>query len=325
MTSSPPPSSSPTDLRGLSSAAGAFFIWGLLPVYLKALDHVPVLQVTAHRLAWGCVFALAWLALRHELAGIRAALKNPEVRLRLIASAALITINWTTYIYGIVTERAVETSLGYFINPLLNVVLGVLVLRERLNPVQWTAVAIAAAGVAYLTWSAGKPPWIALTLAFSFGLYGLVRKVVRVDALAGFASETLLLLPFGAGYLIFLAFKSGRSALRAGDIEPTGMARSSLARTYGSGLMLHLTNPKAILFFGSLYAIGVPATARPLDLVTIIALVGVQSACIFHGYALLFSNPAVVRGHFRLRRWFEGAFALAFGFAGLKILTARLQ
>ncbi len=216
MTSSSPPSSSPTDLRGLSSAAGAFFIWGLLPVYLKALDRVPVLQVTAHRLAWGCVFALAWLALRHELAGIRAALKNPEVRLRLIASAALITINWTTYIYGIVTERAVETSLGYFINPLLNVVLGVLVLRERLNPVQWTAVAIAAAGVAYLTWSAGKPPWIALTLAFSFGLYGLVRKVVRVDALAGFASETLLLLPFGAGYLIWCELAGSGSLGHAG-------------------------------------------------------------------------------------------------------------
>lgn len=197
------PSTSAIDFRGLSSAAGAFFIWGLLPLYLKALERVPVLQVTAHRLVWGCLFALGWLALRRELGGVKEALAHAGVRWRLLASAALISANWMTYIYGIVTERVVETSLGYFINPLLNVVLGVVVLRERLNPVQWTAVAIAAAGVSYLTWSAGHPPWIALTLAFSFGLYGLVRKVVRVDALAGFASETLLLLPIGIGYLVW--------------------------------------------------------------------------------------------------------------------------
>lgn len=199
----PPASTSSLDLRGLASAAGAFFIWGLLPLYLKALERVPVLQVTAHRLVWGCLFALGWLILRRELGGVREALSNPGVRWRLFASAALISANWMTYIYGIATDRVVETSLGYFINPLLNVVLGVVVLRERLNPVQWTAVAIAAAGVSYLTWSAGHPPWIALTLAFSFGLYGLVRKVVRVDALAGFASETLLLLPIGLAYLVW--------------------------------------------------------------------------------------------------------------------------
>ncbi len=196
----PVPTSS-IDLRGLSAAAAAFSIWGVLPLYLKALERVPVLQVTAHRLAWSCVFALGWLALRRELGGVRAALSNPALRLRLIASATLISINWTTFIYGIATERAVETSLGYFINPLVNIVLGVVVLRERLNSVQWIAVAIAAAGVSYLTWSAGHPPWIALTVAFSFGLYGFVRKIIQVDALAGFASETLLLLPIGIAYL----------------------------------------------------------------------------------------------------------------------------
>lgn len=200
---SPAPTSTSIDIRGLAAAASAFFIWGLLPLYLKALEQVPILQVAAQRMVWGCLFAFGWLALRGGLAEVRAALSNTGVRWRLLASAALISANWMTYIYGIVTERVVETSLGYFINPLLNVVLGVVVLRERLNPVQWTAVAIAAAGVSYLTWSAGQPPWIALTLAFTFGLYGLVRKVVRVDALAGFASETLLLLPIGLAYLVW--------------------------------------------------------------------------------------------------------------------------
>jgi chloramphenicol-sensitive protein RarD len=199
------PSSPPSriDGRGLAAAASAFFIWGLLPLYLKYLQSVSVLQVTAHRLVWGCLFALVWLALRREISHIWRALAEPTTRWRLCLSALLISINWVTYVWGIANERVVETSLGYFINPLVNVVLGVVVLHERLNRTQWTAVAIAAAGVSYLTWSAGAPPWIALTLAFSFGLYGLVRKLVQVDSLAGFASETLVLLPVGIGFLLW--------------------------------------------------------------------------------------------------------------------------
>lgn len=191
------------DGRGLAAAATAFFIWGLLPLYLKALQAVPVLQVTSHRLVWGCIFAFLWLAIRGELAHVRTALFNARTGPRLCLSALLISINWITYVYGIAVGRVVETSLGYFINPLVNVLLGVVVLSERLNRAQWTAVAIAGAGVAYLTWNAGHLPWIALTLAFSFGLYGLVRKLVQVDALAGFASETVVLLPVGIGYLVW--------------------------------------------------------------------------------------------------------------------------
>ncbi|HEY6641652.1 EamA family transporter RarD [Povalibacter sp.] len=194
---------SPTDTRGLAAAAGAFFIWGLLPLYLKLLQTVPVLQVTAHRLAWGCLFALGWLALRKELGGVGAALQDPRVRLRLFTSAALVSTNWITYVWGIANNRVVETSLGYFINPLVNVLLGVVLLSERLNPVQWIAVAIAGSGVAYLTWSAGQPPWIALILAVTFSLYGFVRKVVQVAALAGFGAETLMLLPIGLGYVVW--------------------------------------------------------------------------------------------------------------------------
>ncbi|HEY5806436.1 MAG TPA: EamA family transporter RarD [Povalibacter sp.] len=197
------PSAPQTDVRGLSAAAGAFFIWGVLPIYLKWLQAVPVLQVTAHRLTWGCVFAVAWLALRGELGNVRAALTDPRVRARLLISAALISANWITYVWGVANNRVVETSLGYFINPLFNVLLGVVLLSEKLNRAQWIAVAIAAAGVAWLTWSAGHPPWISLLLAFTFGMYGFVRKVIKVDALAGFGAETLLLLPIGVGYLIW--------------------------------------------------------------------------------------------------------------------------
>lgn len=189
--------------RGLTAASIAFSIWGLLPLYLKALQAVPVLQVTAHRMTWGCLFAIVWLAIRGELSQIRTALADPQMRLRLLTSAVLISTNWLVYVWAIINDRAVEASLGYFINPLLNVLMGVFVLSERLNRAQWTAVGIAAASVAYLTWSAGHPPWIALVLAFSFCLYGLLRKVVAVEALPGFATETLLLLPVGMGYLLW--------------------------------------------------------------------------------------------------------------------------
>ncbi|HEY7639399.1 MAG TPA: EamA family transporter RarD [Steroidobacteraceae bacterium] len=192
-----------TDPRGLAAAASAFFIWGLLPLYLKLLHAVPVVQITAYRLVWGCLFAFLWLWTRGAVGQVRAALANPTTRWRLFASATLISVNWLTYVYGIAANRVVETSLGYFINPLVNVLLGVLLLSERLNAAQWTAVTIAAAGVAWLTWTAGHPPWISLTLAFSFGLYGLVRKVISVDALAGFASETLLLAPLGIAYIVW--------------------------------------------------------------------------------------------------------------------------
>jgi chloramphenicol-sensitive protein RarD len=214
----PPLPSARLDGRGLAAAATAFFIWGLLPLYLKLLQAVPVLQVTAHRLVWGCVLALIWLAIRGELSHVRTALFDRRTSWRLCLSAVLISVNWITYVYGIASGHVVETSLGYFINPLVNVLLGVLVLSERLNRVQWTAVAIAAAGVSYLTWSAGQLPWIALALAFSFGLYGLVRKLVKVDALAGFASETLVLMPLGIAYLVWCEF-SGSGVIATGGLS----------------------------------------------------------------------------------------------------------
>ena len=130
---------------------------------------------------------------------------------------------------------------------------------------------------------------------------------------------------FGAGYLLFLAFKSAKSALGPDAAVRQGAPSGSLRRAYSKGLALHLTNPKAILFFGSLYAIGIPAGASPATLATVIAAIGLQSALVFHGYALAFSNARIARGYVSLRRWFECAFALAFGAAGLKILTTRIS
>jgi len=189
--------------RGLLAAIGSFLIWGAFPLYLKPLHEVPALQIIAHRVAWACVLVLIWLGLRGELGQLRKALTTPAILGRLSASALLISINWLGYVWGVGHGHVLETSLGYFINPLANVLLGVIVLRERLNPAQWTSVAIATAAVVYLAVATGSPPWIALTLAASFSTYGLIRKVVSVEALQGLAVETLVLMPLAVGYLLW--------------------------------------------------------------------------------------------------------------------------
>jgi len=194
------------DSRGLAAAVSAFLMWGLLPLYLKQLHAVPVLQFTAHRLAWGFLFACGWLAARGEVGQMRSALADPQTLRRLGLSATLIATNWLIFMWGIANQHVIEVSLGYFIAPLVNVAIGVCLFRERLNRAQWFSVAFAAAGVLYLTWVGGRPPWISLGLALSFGTYGLVRKVVKVDALPGFAGETLLLFPIAAGYVIWCQF-----------------------------------------------------------------------------------------------------------------------
>jgi chloramphenicol-sensitive protein RarD len=188
---------------GLAAAMGAFLMWGLFPLYLHPLAHVPTLQVIAHRIAWCCLMVFGWLAARGEIGSVRAALANPQSRWRLVASALLISVNWLVYVWAVSNGHTVDASLGYFINPLVNVFLGVVLLSERLNRAQWTAVALAGAGVAYLTIATGGIPWIALVLAASFGTYGLIRKVVAVDAVAGLATESLLLLPFAAAWLLW--------------------------------------------------------------------------------------------------------------------------
>src|SRR6516165_10312794 len=187
--------------RGLAAGAAAFTIWGLFPVYLHPLSGVPAIQVIAHRVTWSCLFLLGWMLLRGELGRLTATLSRPPLLGRLAVTALLISCNWLVYVWGVTHGHIVDASLGYYINPLVNVLLGVLVLHERLNRAQWIAIGLAALAVLYLALLAGRPPWIALTLAVSFSLYGFVRKVISVEALPGLTTETLPLLPLAAGYL----------------------------------------------------------------------------------------------------------------------------
>src|SRR5260221_1892142 len=160
--------------KGFTAAAAAFAIWGVFPLYLHPLPQVSPFQVIAHRVVWSCIFVLVWMAILGELSSLRATLANRSVVWRLAVSATLITTNWAVYAWAVMNGHVVEGSLGYFINPLVNVLLGVALLSERLTRAQWTAVALAAICVAYLTIVSGSPPWIALALAFSFRIYCLI-------------------------------------------------------------------------------------------------------------------------------------------------------
>ncbi len=187
---------------GLWVAAAAFVGWGLMPLFWHLLKSVPSLQIVLHRIVWSAVLVTAWLLWSQGRGWLRDALARPRAAWMLAISGVLIAINWGLYIWAVNAGHVVEAALGYFMNPLLNVLFGVVLLGEKLDRVQWTAVTLAALGVAWLTWQHGQPPWIAIVLAASFGLYGLVRKIAAADAIAGHGVESLyLLLPALAALL----------------------------------------------------------------------------------------------------------------------------
>lgn len=202
---------------GILYAASAYLIWGLLPLYIKTLQGVPTDEILMHRMLWSLILLGGILAVRRQWGWLRAALGNRRVLLGFAASAALLSLNWFIYIWSVNAGHVVDASLGYFINPLFNVMLGFLFLKERLRPGQWAAVAVAAGGVLWLTVQAGQLPWIGLALAASFGLYGLLRKTASLGALEGLSLETLILSPFAAGYLFWLG-QHGQNAFGAATL-----------------------------------------------------------------------------------------------------------
>ena len=187
---------------GLLYATGAFLLWGVVPLYWKTLRHVPALEILAHRIVWGLVFVAVWMTIRGRWQELRDVFRRPRTVAALLASTIFIAINWGLFIYAVNTNRILATSLGYYINPLVNVLLGLVVLHERLNQKQWVAVGLATLAVVLLTVQAGELPWISLVLPVSFGLYSLLRKTVHADAVVGLTFETAALFPFAAALLL---------------------------------------------------------------------------------------------------------------------------
>ena len=190
--------------NGLWATTLAFVIWGLFPLYWHLLKAVPSLQIVAHRVLWSAVLVALWLLWSRGRGWFAAILAKPRLAAMLTLSGLCIGINWGLYIWAVNAGHVVESSLGYFINPLLNVVIGTLFLRERLNPTQWLSVAITAAGVLWLTFNYGSFPWIALALAGSFGLYGVIRKLAAVDSVTGLGFENSVLLLPALVYLLWM-------------------------------------------------------------------------------------------------------------------------
>ena len=182
------------DRRGLWAAAASFVVWGLMALDWRLLQSVPAMQIVLHRIVWSTVLVVGGLCLVQGLQWLRIAMARPRVAWMLAISGVLIAFNWGLYIWAVNAGHVVESALGYFINPLLNVLIGVLFLRERLRPLQWLSVAIAAVGVLWLTFRFGRLPWIALALATSFALYGLIRKLLAVDSITGLGVESAYLL-----------------------------------------------------------------------------------------------------------------------------------
>lgn len=188
---------------GALLAAGAFVIWGLTPIFWKHLRQVPAPEILAHRIIWGFVFVAIWMAIRGRWSELRHTVRSPRTLVTLLTSTGFIAVNWGLFIWAVNTDRVLATSLGYYINPLVNVLLGLVVLGERLNRNQWIAVGLAGLAVVVLTVSLGQLPWISLALACSFGMYGLLRKTVRADAVVGLTFETAALAPLAIGFLMF--------------------------------------------------------------------------------------------------------------------------
>ncbi|MCA1712891.1 MAG: EamA family transporter RarD [Actinobacteria bacterium] len=214
--------------RGALYGATAYLLWGVFPLYFPLLDPAGPVEVLAHRIVWSLAVMVVIVAATRKGAAVRAVLADRRKLLTLSAAATVLAVNWGVYIYGVTSDRVVETSLGYFINPLVSVMLGVVVLRERLRRAQWAALGIALVAVLVLSIENGRPPWLALILAFSFGTYGLLKKTARVGAVEGLAVETGVLAPLAVAYLLFLGLRGDATFLSSGPDHAVLLALTGL-------------------------------------------------------------------------------------------------
>lgn len=201
----------PTASGGVPAALAAYLIWGLVPVFFKWLSAVPALEIIAHRVVWSAILMAALLAARGGFAQVRDTAREPRRLARVALGSAMILGNWLTFVWAVNANRILETSLGYFVNPLVSIALAMVFLGERLRPLQWAALALALAGVASEILRTGGLPWVSLVLAATFGLYGLLRKQLAMGAAEGLFLETMLAVPFALGWLAWLAAE-GRGA-----------------------------------------------------------------------------------------------------------------
>lgn len=259
-------------LKGIYYGVAAFVMWGLVPVYFKAVSHISPLEVIAHRVVWSCLFLALLITYTRHWEDIRQHISCKKTLLALLLSAIVIAINWLVFIWAVSQSRIVETTLGYFINPLINIVFGMAFLGERLRPLQWCAVLLALIGVAYQLFLLGELPWIALVLACSFSVYSLLRKQVPVDSSSGLFIETLWLLPLAMAYLFWLNTQTGLQLFTSMDnallLLAAGLVTSLPLLAFAAGARrLTLTTIGLIQYIGPsiAFAIAVFYYQEPMD------------------------------------------------------------
>jgi len=202
--------------KGILSGIAAYAMWGFFPIYWKLLHDVPAVQLLGHRIGWSFLLLMAFIFITNQWKDFRTVAFNAKVLGIYAVAGVLLSLNWLIYVWGVNSGFIVETSLGYFINPLLSVLFGVFFLREKLRPMQWVPVVLAAVGVAYLTFTYGRLPWIALSLAVSFGLYGLVKKLSPLGSVYGLTLETGIVFPLALIYLTFVQVNGTSAFLHDG-------------------------------------------------------------------------------------------------------------
>ncbi|MCB1419749.1 MAG: EamA family transporter RarD [Notoacmeibacter sp.] len=282
-------------LQGFLFALAAYLMWGFLPFYMKAVAHIPAQEVIAHRVLWSIPVAGLVLIVLRRTSELRAALKNPSMIRMAMLTAALISINWGIYVWAVGNGRALETALGYYINPLFSVFLAFTILKEKLTALQWVAIALAIMAVGILTWEAGGLPWVSLALCVSWGFYAFFRKTLPIGPNQGFLLEVLILSPFALGYLVW-TWTQGTShfgptgAMDVVLLLGTGLVTAIPLITYANGAKLLRLSTIGIMQYIAptmIFVIAIFAFKEPFNTTRLVAFGFIWAALVVYTWSML--------------------------------------
>jgi chloramphenicol-sensitive protein RarD len=300
-TDSPATAETGDSLRGFLFALAAYLMWGFLPLYMKAVAHIPPVEVIAHRVIWSVPIALAVLVALGRTSDLRTALTTPRMLGMGAVTAALISVNWGIYVWAIGSGHALDAALGYYINPLFSVFLGAVLLRERLAPAQWVAIGLAALAVAVLTWDAGRVPVVALGLTVTWGFYAYFKRSLPIGPNQGFTLEVLLLLIPALGFVIWLLARGESHFVQATGTDTalllfSGVVTAVPLMVYANGAKLLRLSTIAIMQYIAptmIFLIAVFVFGEPMGQARMIAFPMIWAALVLYTWSMLRQSRAV--------------------------------